>query len=592
MLLDKYALTAIVFYVLSYGYYFIISHGLGNKATFLQMRRFIPCAILAILPSAIVKLSLTNSFFIIPAIICWLWIITYPTLYYISNHNVSSDFEFHFEAVFGLYIIGWITSIGILASYVPLLHLPVTILITIVELLLFLIPVAQIAYYILYKSCINENGMQALIGTDYNEIIEYFKSMPWYLNALCFTGTATTAVAFAYYNSSNILELPAFSYVTVSIIAVIAIFLTSYLWKKQHGVFIRTAIVEFYLDNQEYMEKNKLYGQNRELRLKELDVTSAAKPFDKPSTILLVIGESASRDYMHAFNKAYPHPTTPWLDKMLKQKNMLIFPHSYSSFPNTVTALSMSLTEMNQYNDKKFYESCSILDIAKKLGYKVHWYSNQGHLGCADTPITLVADTADVAKWTKQKLSQVQYDESLLEYLGEVDPSKNNFVVLHLMGSHFNFINRYPKAFTKFGKVGKYDLELNYANSIAYTDYVLEQFYNYAKEKLNLQAMIYFSDHAAIPDKRRSPNFEGYGAVRIPLFSYFSDEYVEKNPSIFSTLQQKQDAYWTNDLAYELVCGILNIQSNKFDEANCLASPHYKYKREDLLTNNGNMHLG
>lgn len=592
MFVDKYFLTAIIFYIFSYGYYFFISHGLGNKATFLQMRRFIPCAILAILPAATVNLPLTNPLFLIPAIICWLWIFTYPTLYYISNHKVSSDFEFHFEAVFGLYIIGWITSLGILSSYVSILHLPMAIFITIVELLLFLIPMAQIVYYGLYKSCINENGMQALLETHYNEIIEYFKSMPWYLNMLCFLGTVSTAAVFSYLNISNHIATPTFSYITIGLNIAIAIFLTSYLWKKQHGVFIRTAIVEFYLDIKEYMEKNKLYGQNREARLKDLEVTPLAKPFDKPSTILLVIGESASRDYMHAFNKVYPYPTTPWLDDMSQQKNMLIFPHAYSSFPNTVTALSMSLTEMNQYNDKKFYESCSIVDIAKKLGYKVHWYSNQGHLGCADTPITLVADTADVAKWTKQKLNQVQYDESLLEYLDEVDPSQNNFIVLHLKGSHFNFINRYPEAFTKFGKAGKYDLELNYANSIAYTDHVLEQFYNYAKEKLNLQAMIYFSDHAAIPDKRRSPNFEGLGIVRVPLFTYFSDEYISKNPSVYDTLQKKQQEYWTNDLAYELVCGILNIQSNKFDEANCLASPNYKYKRGDLLTNNGSMHIG
>lgn len=589
---DKYVFTAILFYVLSYGYYFIISHGLGNKATFLQMRRFIPCAILALLPAATIKLPLANPLFLIPAIICGLWIFTYPTLYYISNHKVSSDFEFHFEAVFGLYIIGWITALGILSSYLSFLHIPMAIFITIVELFLFLIPMAQIIYYGLYKSCINENGMQSLLETHYNEIIEYFKSMPWYLNLLCFLGTVSTAAIFSYLNISNHIVTPAFSYVTIGLNAVIAIFLTLYLWKKQHGVFIRTAIVEFYLDIKEYMENNKLYEQNREERLKDLDVTPVAKPFDKPSTILLVIGESASRDYMHAFNKDYPLSTTPWLDEMLQQKNMLIFPHAYSSFPNTVTALSMSLTEMNQYNDKKFYESCSIVDIAKKLGYKVHWYSNQGHLGCADTPITLVADTADVAKWTKQKLNQVQYDESLLEYLDEVDPSQNNFVVLHLKGSHFNYINRYPEAFTKFGKVGKYDLELNYANSIAYTDYVLKKFFDYAKEKLNMQAMIYFSDHAAIPDKRRSPNFEGLGIVRVPLFTYFSNEYIEKYSSVYNTLHKRQSDYWTNDLAYELVCGILNIQSNKFDDANSLASPNYKYKREDLLTNNGGMHIG
>ena len=115
---------------------------------------------------------------------------------------------------------------------------------------------------------------------------------------------------------------------------------------------------------------------------------------------------------------------------------------------------------------KKFYDACSIIDIAHAAGYKVHWYSNQGHLGSADTPVTLIANTADVAKWTKQELNQVQYDESLLPYLDELDPEKNNFLIVHLKGNHFNFLNRFPESFTKFGTQGKYDLEVNYADSM------------------------------------------------------------------------------------------------------------------------------
>ena len=96
----------------------------------------------------------------------------------------------------------------------------------------------------------------------------------------------------------------------------------------------------------------------------------------------------------------------------------------------------------------------------------------------------------------------MQYDESLLPSLKELDSTKNNFLVIHLKGSHFNFLNRYPESFTKFGTAGKYELELNYANSIAYTDSVLEQIFNYAKDNLNLQAMVYFSDHATVPRQK------------------------------------------------------------------------------------------
>lgn len=581
-----YIITGICLYLFSYIYYLKISHGLGNKATYLQMRRFVPCAILALLPAALASLPLSSPLFVIPAIIAVLWILTYPTLYFISNHKVSSDFEFHFEAVFGLYFIAWISSLGILAQQFSWLAIPATIFITLAELMMLAIPVAQLIYYGLYKACINENGMEMIQETHYNEIIEYIKSMPLMLNIAAFFGSICITLIVLFFNYQELIISHPKPIINLVVIAAVAIFLSTYLWKKKHGVFIRTAIVEFYLDVKEYLATNLQYSKNMQERISKLQVASL-NPSPKPQTILLIIGESASRDYMKAFNKDYKYDTTPWLDKMAQRKNFILFPNAFSILPHTVTAVSNAMTEINQYNDKKFYESCSIIDIAHKAGYKVHWYSNQGHLGCADTPVTLIANTADVAKWTKQELNQVQYDESLLPYLEELDAEKNNFLVVHLKGNHFNFLNRFPESFTKFGTPGKYDLEVNYANSIAYTDYVLEQIFNYAKDNLNLQAMVYFSDHATVPDKRRSPNFEGLASVRIPFFTYFADEYIAQHQEVYDTLKKHENFYWTNDLAYELLCSIFDIESNHFDETNSLASEQFKYKREDLRTNCG-----
>ena len=583
--ITPYIIAGICLYLFSYIYYLKISHGLGNKATYLQMRRFVPCAILALLPAALASLPLSSPLFVIPAIIAVLWILTYPTLYFISNHKVSSDFEFHFEAVMGLYFIAWISSLGILGQQVSWLAIPATIFITLAELIMLAIPITQLIYYGLYKACINENGMEMIQETHYNEIIEYIKSMPLMLNITAFFGSICITLIVLFFNYQELIISHPKPIINLVVIAAVAIFLSTYLWKKKHGVFIRTAIVEFYLDVKEYLATNLQYTKNMQERISKLQVTTLDKS-TKPHTILLIIGESESRDYMKAFNKDYPLETTPWLSEMEQSKNFILFPNAFSIGANTVLAVSNALTEINQYNDKKFYESCSIIDIAHAAGYKVHWYSNQGHLGSADTPVTLIANTADVAKWTKQELNQVQYDESLLPYLQELNPTQNNFLVVHLKGSHFNFLNRYPESFTKFGTPGKYELELNYANSVAYTDYVLEKIFSYAKQNLNLQAMVYFSDHATVPDKRRSPNFEGLASVRIPLFTYFADEYIAEHKMTYATLKQHENYYWTNDLAYELLCSILSIKSNCFDEENSLASEKFRFKREDLRTNN------
>ena len=94
-----------------------------------------------------------------------------------------------------------------------------------------------------------------------------------------------------------------------------------------------------------------------------------------------------------------------------------------------------------------------------------------------------------------------------------------------------------------------------------------------------------------MPDRRRSPNFEGMASLRIPLFTYFSDEYIAMNPTTIKNLQANRERYWTNDLAYELLCSIFNVSSPNFDVENSLASERFKYKREDLLTDDRRMHI-
>lgn len=590
---NKYFILMLALYILPYLFYVSVSHGLGHKAEYLQLRRFIPCAILAVLPVALANVPLTSPMFLTSFITGIAWIVTYPFLYFITYRKNSSDFGFHLDTVFGLYVIGWLMSLKILVINFKILPYTTLPIISTIEFLILLIPIAQWVYYYLYHSCISEDGMSMIQDTHYNEIIEFFKQFSLLFNITIFS------FIFFIYGIIIFLNFQ-FNYINLTLtqlipILVTTLFLTYYLWKngekaKQQGVFVRTGIIELYLDVKTYLKTSLLYQTNMQERIKDLTVTPSQPQFSKPSTIIMVIGESESRDYMSAFTD-YPVETTPWLSAKKTDKHFILYPNAYSCEANTVRSLERALTEFNQYNNKQFYTSCSVIDIAHKAGYTTHWYSNQGHLGSADTPVTLVANTSGTAKWTKQNLNQVQYDEALLDYLDEVDPTKNNFVVIHLKGNHFNFINRYPQSFAKFSEPGKYDLIPNYIDSIRYTDYILQKIWEYGTQKLNLQAMLYFSDHATIPDKRRAPDFGGFATVRIPMFTYFSDEYITKFPETVNTLRQNENKYFTNDLAYDLMCGIFNIKSNHFDESNCFASPLYKFTRETLKTNLGKIDI-
>lgn len=350
----------------------------------------------------------------------------------------------------------------------------------------------------------------------------------------------------------------------------------------QTGIFTLNNNVRAY-----FYAINQFNAEHQET-LNTLKVSPPKNFFAKPSTVIVVIGESASRTFMSAYdNPRTTNDTTPWLREQKNNPNFIVFKNAYTSRVNTVLSLERALTEKNQYNSLEFRQSATIIDIAKKAGYYTSWYSNQGTTDEADTPITIVGKTADTKKWTNQDLNTLQYDGTLLNYLKEVDPSKNNFIVLHFMGSHDNYQNRYPVEFAKWGDPTKNEPPLDYDNSLYYSDYVLSQIYAYAKENLNLQAMLYFSDHGTVPNGRRNPDMNPFAANRIPMFVYLSPEYQSLYPQTTAALKHNEAKYFTNDLVYDMVCGLLNIQSNRYDETQSIASDKYKFTRETLKTNLG-----
>ena len=78
----EYIILGIILYFGSFVYYLKVSHGLGHKAEYLQLRRFLPCAVLAVLPAYLAGLPLTSPIFITSFITGLLWIVTYPLFYY------------------------------------------------------------------------------------------------------------------------------------------------------------------------------------------------------------------------------------------------------------------------------------------------------------------------------------------------------------------------------------------------------------------------------------------------------------------------------------------------------------------------------
>lgn len=284
---------------------------------------------------------------------------------------------------------------------------------------------------------------------------------------------------------------------------------------------------------------------------------------------VLVIGESQNRAHMQAYN--YHRATTPWLDSMKNDKNMLLFTKAYSCHTHTVPTLLYALTAKNQYNNIAVKNAVSVLEVAEAAGFETVWLSNQVKYSAWDTPVTSIASEANQQKWINSTLGESTntdyFDGKLIEELEKIKITDKMLIVMHLMGNHGSYEQRYPKAFEKYD--GKNTID-KYDNSIIYNDYVMSQVYKRARKIPNFKGLVYCSDHADAIDKNLSHDAAqfDFDMTHIPLYIYLSDSYIQNNSAKYESLEKQKNKLFTNDLLFNLVLGVLGINLNNIYEPN------------------------
>lgn len=586
--------SMIVTFMVLVGIYYLTSVGIRNSTLFLQMRRYIPCAIsVAIAVTLWEKANLGLRNLLPHALVGFLWVVVYPFCYWFAYHNTLTFIDNHFDQAFGAYFFAFSVCLRLLLlkwnkwqdkKYMQYLF-------GFLHTIAVFIPLFQIGYFANYKYPVTEAAAIALLQTNPAEAKEFLLLNFGYLG-IFLLGIFIVVLwlwlckANSLENSTKALNVE-FSFGKKSCLLALIVIVATFGYGSK--MFKNTGVMQAYVSAKDYFEKNNKFKEFHDKNFAQLEVSPSQPQFSKPSTIIMVIGESASSYYMSAYSNT-KNNNTPWLRSMRGNESFILFPHVYTSWGQTVPSLERALTEKNQYNGKEFNQSLTIIDIAKKAGYETYWFSNQGYISGADTPITLVAQTADHAKWLSEdkKLSgSFLYDGDLMNYLKQVNPNKNNFVVLHFMGSHEDCINRYPSNFARFSEPGQFDMVKNYDDSLAYTDFVLQQTCEYASTNLNLQAMLYFSDHGGDPYRKRHPDASGFKFLQVPMFVYVSQEYQKLYGDNVKIYRDNRNKYFTNDMIYEVVCDLLRVKSNFFVEENSILNSKYKFTPETLTTNLG-----
>ncbi len=579
--------TFIVIYALCFQWQFLVSLGLGPDNIHDMIWGLVPAVGAVVLSLALYWRHLSLPSLLPTAIIAIGWIVTGPYLSYVTLVQKNTIYLNNMYDIYvGLYLFAILFCLN-MASRQFLPRKVSATLMTLVQFAAFFIIILQWAYFMLYHSSITTSGALLIFQTGPAETIEYLHSLGMGRVACMLLLLAAMLAGLFFSNyTQKISQTPPVYRKVLPLLSLLIIFPSIGVLGEE--IFPEAFPIRTFLDTHDYMKRSALYAENHDSKYANLQAIQL-NPADYPNTVVVVIGESETRTLMNAFNPDHV-ANTPWLTEMKQDPDFTLFSNAYACVWYTVPVLEHALTEANFYNNKEFNTSISIIDMAKKAGYKTYWFSNQGSVGVADTPITLVAKTADVSEWVDQELKESTLDGVLLQFLKQVNPKEKNFIVLHLMGSHIEYRNRYPKEFQTFND-GKLNQQADFDNTVLYTDWVLSQIYDYAKNNLNLDAMIYFSDHGSDPDTGRQPDSASFKVLRIPMFCYLSEGYQRRNPEIAQTVKAHQHSFFTNDLEYEFICGILNMQSPHYDPTYSLASPSWKMERKDLVTRFGKVSL-
>lgn len=293
------------------------------------------------------------------------------------------------------------------------------------------------------------------------------------------------------------------------------------------------------------------YARSRKI-ISELKNSLQLPPLTNPlqadrtaaDVVVLVIGESSTRNAWHLYNPHAPN-TTPQLDSRV-QRGEPLFVFRRVLAQTTATRLAVPSILAHQplawpNGDVNPTPSLSIISMAKEAGYETAWLSNQMAVGRHDGIIATYAEEAD----TRLFLNPAHYsnpgshDEVLIPALRRhINNHHKSLVVMHTMGSHFNYFHRYPAGQGPFTEAT--DMREAYYNSVAYTDYLLDRIMTILEMDKRPSVVLYVSDHGesipvdtcnATPAHRSSRD-----AYEIPVLIWLNDIYAENNRELADEL--------------------------------------------------------
>ncbi len=352
-----------------------------------------------------------------------------------------------------------------------------------------------------------------------------------------------------------------------------------------------------------------LHAESKEMPILEQSVENTVSEgcdFTSP-LIMLIIGESYNKHHTPIYNPE-SLPTTPRL--LERVKNNEIIPFTDVVTPSNSTAhvfkhlFSMgSLEEGDDWTRHTLFPA-----LFKKSGYDVWFISNHyvrkdnGNHHDMTGGILFNYGNLEELQFTRRNTNTYTYDGDLIRELAvpELYDGKPKLVILHILGQHVSYYERYPESEKVFqtedmktafgGEKGKKEA-MDYANATLYNDKVIDSVLSLLDKTDGIA--IYLSDHGEEVYDYRDFMLRSHEPViskdvakhqyEIPFLVYTSPEYRKSHNDLAVQIEEAKDKPFISSNLSHMLLYLGGIHCREYDESRNPLSPRYDSSAPRML---------
>lgn len=319
---------------------------------------------------------------------------------------------------------------------------------------------------------------------------------------------------------------------------------------------------------------------------------------------IFILGEAARYDHFHI--NGYTRFTSPGLDtieglysleQVFSQANL-----TRNALPLILTRATLDLPELGAS------ERC-IVEAYHEAGYQTAWLSNQPLMD-------FTRRMAEEQDYLYEEISGLDggighYDTIVVgqaRQLFEQLPAHKSFYLLHLLGSHLKYDQRYPKKYECFTPAvqaadgyavlsakNKERVVNAYDNTILYTSHVIAEAIRLLQEQKGIRALVYVSDHGEnlFDDERELSVHGSYeGTIHeshVPCFVWLSEDFKQAHPEKVEALEANLQKQVQSDVVFYTLADIGGLDKIVEPSKSIFSDQLQSTDTIRMMTGNGNI---